>query len=95
MYEADPSFQTSCLNRFIYVKGIKNLQDALQECRECSWKSLDRRAGGAGTTQPTGDEAGALGRGPGLPPRPNAGPASGLATRWPARPRGFSDLDRL
>jgi hypothetical protein len=30
VYEADPRFQPSCLNRFIYVKGVKNLTDALQ-----------------------------------------------------------------
>jgi hypothetical protein len=30
VYEADPRFQLSCLNRFIYVKGVKDLKDALQ-----------------------------------------------------------------
>ena len=30
VYEADPRFQLSCLNRFIYVKGAKDLTDALQ-----------------------------------------------------------------
>jgi hypothetical protein len=30
VYEADARFQVSCLNRFIYVKGVKNLTDALQ-----------------------------------------------------------------
>lgn len=30
VYEADPRFQISCLNRFIYVKEVKNLTDALQ-----------------------------------------------------------------
>lgn len=30
VYEADPRFQVSCLNRFIYVKGVENLQEALQ-----------------------------------------------------------------
>jgi hypothetical protein len=30
VYEADPRFQLSCLNRFIYVKGVKDLTDALQ-----------------------------------------------------------------
>jgi len=30
VYEADPRFQLSCLNRFIYVKGVKDLADALQ-----------------------------------------------------------------
>jgi hypothetical protein len=29
VYEAEPRFQTSCLNRFIYVKGVENLRDAL------------------------------------------------------------------
>ena len=30
VYEADPRFQLSCLNRFIYVKGVKDLTEALQ-----------------------------------------------------------------
>jgi hypothetical protein len=31
VYEADPRFQLSCLHRFIYVKGVKDLQEALQQ----------------------------------------------------------------
>ena len=30
IYEADPRFQLSCLNRFIYVKGAANLTEAIQ-----------------------------------------------------------------
>lgn len=30
IYEADPQFQISCLNRFIYVKSVKDLAEALQ-----------------------------------------------------------------
>jgi len=30
VFEADPRFQLSCLNRFIYVKGVQNLTEALQ-----------------------------------------------------------------
>jgi hypothetical protein len=30
VYEADPRFQISCLNRFIYVKEVKDLTEALQ-----------------------------------------------------------------
>jgi hypothetical protein len=30
VYEADARFQLSCLNRFIYVKGVSDLQTALQ-----------------------------------------------------------------
>ena len=30
VYEADPRFQLSCLNRFVYVKGVKDLTEALQ-----------------------------------------------------------------
>jgi hypothetical protein len=30
VYEADPQFQFSCLNRFVYVKGVKDLTEALQ-----------------------------------------------------------------
>jgi hypothetical protein len=29
VYDADPVFQTSCLNRFIYVKGVRSLSEAL------------------------------------------------------------------
>ena len=30
VFEADPKFQSSCLNRFIYVKAVANLTEALQ-----------------------------------------------------------------
>jgi hypothetical protein len=30
VYEADPLFQTSCLNRFVYVKPVANLSEALR-----------------------------------------------------------------
>lgn len=30
VYEADPCFQSSCLNRFVYVKGVKDLPEALR-----------------------------------------------------------------
>lgn len=30
VYEADPLFQLSCLHRFVYVKGVANLVEALQ-----------------------------------------------------------------
>jgi hypothetical protein len=30
VYEADPRFQISCLNRFVYVKEVKDLTEALQ-----------------------------------------------------------------
>jgi hypothetical protein len=30
VYEADPEFQVSCLNRFIYVKGVMDLAEALR-----------------------------------------------------------------
>jgi hypothetical protein len=30
VYEADPRFQLSCLNRFVYVKGVKEMAEALQ-----------------------------------------------------------------
>ncbi len=31
VFEADPRFQTSCLNRFIYVKPVKDLTEMLQQ----------------------------------------------------------------
>ena len=30
VFEADPRFQFSCLNRFIYVKGVTNVPEALE-----------------------------------------------------------------
>jgi len=30
VFEADPRFQMSCLNRFVYVKGVKDLHEMLQ-----------------------------------------------------------------
>ena len=30
VYESDPRFQVSCLNRFVYVKPVRNLEDLLQ-----------------------------------------------------------------
>lgn len=30
IFEADPLFQLSCLNRFVYVKEVTNLTEALQ-----------------------------------------------------------------
>ena len=30
VYESDPRFQTSCLYRFIYVKGVTDLKEVLQ-----------------------------------------------------------------
>jgi hypothetical protein len=30
VYESEPRFQSSCLNRFIYVKGVEDLRQALQ-----------------------------------------------------------------
>jgi hypothetical protein len=30
VYEADPRFQVSCLNRFVYVKPVADLTEALQ-----------------------------------------------------------------
>jgi hypothetical protein len=34
VYEADARFQFSCLHRFIYVKGVKDLADALHHAQE-------------------------------------------------------------
>jgi hypothetical protein len=30
VYESDPRFQTSCLHRFVYIKGVTDLKEALQ-----------------------------------------------------------------
>jgi hypothetical protein len=30
VYESEPRFQTSCLHRFVYVKGVADLKEALQ-----------------------------------------------------------------
>jgi hypothetical protein len=38
VYEADPRFQLSCLNRFIYVKPVKDLSEALQHAESVRGK---------------------------------------------------------
>jgi hypothetical protein len=38
IYEADPRFQLSCLNRFVYVKGVKDLQEMLQNAESVRGK---------------------------------------------------------
>ncbi len=38
VFEAEPRFQMSCLNRFIYVKGVKDLAEALQAADEVRGK---------------------------------------------------------
>ncbi len=38
VYEADPRFQLSCLNRFIYVKSVKDLTEALQSAESVRGK---------------------------------------------------------
>jgi hypothetical protein len=38
VYEADPQFQTSCLNRFVYVKSVPNLTEALHAADQARGK---------------------------------------------------------
>ena len=38
VYEADPQFQLSCLNRFIYVKPVPDLNEALRYCERIHGK---------------------------------------------------------
>src|SRR5207244_8847660 len=38
VYEGDPQFQLSCLNRFIYVKGISDLTEAMQNAESVRGK---------------------------------------------------------
>jgi hypothetical protein len=38
VYEADPRFQLSCLNRFIYVKSVKDLNEALESAESVRGK---------------------------------------------------------
>ncbi len=38
VYEADPQFQLSCLNRFVYVKSVKDLTEALQNAESVRGK---------------------------------------------------------
>ena len=38
IYEADARFQLSCLNRFVYVKGVKDLQEMLQNAESVRGK---------------------------------------------------------
>ncbi len=51
MYEADPRFQPSCLNRFIYVKGVKDLAEALQNA-----ESIRRQVSTVGLAAPEDKE---------------------------------------
>jgi hypothetical protein len=38
IYEADPRFQLSCMYRFVYVKGVKDLQEMLQNAESVRGK---------------------------------------------------------
>jgi hypothetical protein len=38
VYEADPQFQLSCLNRFVYVKPVPDLTEALRQCESVRGK---------------------------------------------------------
>ena len=94
VYEADPRFQLSCLNRFIYVKGVKDLTEALQNAGERPQPGIDGgvgRAGGQGAG--AGNGVGALGRSACLPAwarcknhrctwRHDGRPALGDLVRW-------------
>jgi len=46
IYEADPRFQLSCLNRFIYVKGVRRSRRDVAKCRQCPGQRFDRGSGG-------------------------------------------------
>ncbi|HEY2952000.1 MAG TPA: acyl-CoA reductase, partial [Verrucomicrobiae bacterium] len=39
VYEGDPRFQLSCLNRFVYVKGVSNLTQTLQNA-DSVWRKV-------------------------------------------------------
>jgi len=81
------------LNRFIYVKGVRDLTEALQNA-EAFGARYQRWAGRAGRQRAGGgDGVGALGECRGVPPRPDAGAAAGLAPRWPARAGRFGNVD--
>ena len=43
VYEADPQFQTSCLHRFVYVKGTPDLESVLRGADASARKSFDGR----------------------------------------------------
>lgn len=48
VYEADPQFQFSCLNRFIYVKGVDTLEDCLRYAEPVrgQWSTVGLAASG-------------------------------------------------
>ena len=80
VYEADPRFQLSCLNRFIYVKGVADLTEALQSADAVRGKvSTVGLAAPEEQAAGTGDATGALGRDARLPARPDAKSAVDLA----------------
>jgi hypothetical protein len=73
VFEMDPRFQLSCLNRFIYVKGVRDLGQALE--------AADAVRGPIAAAR---HHPGAVGSDARLPARPDAEPAAGLAARWPS-----------
>jgi hypothetical protein len=60
IYEADPGFQTSCLNRFIYVKGVADLAEVLRHTESIRGKVST--VGIAAASQQIPDLAAALAR---------------------------------
>lgn len=52
VYEADARFQLSCLNRFIYIKAVKDLTEALQGA-----ESIREHVSAVGIAAPEGKEA--------------------------------------
>ena len=93
VYEADPRFQLSCLNRFIYVKGVASLTDALHGADGCAPESLLLGWQRQRSNTSPGQRVGALGCDPDLSAGGNAKPHLYLASRWPSSPWRFGDLD--
>ena len=96
VYEADPRFQLSCLNRFVYVKGGEGFARNAAKRRKRARPGFNRRHRRAGTKSArTGGATGALGRDAGVSAGPDAKPAADLAARRPPGAGGFGDVDGL
>ena len=97
IYESDPQFQVSCLNRFVYVKAGAGLKNAAGEL----WTSIRGRVSTVGLAAPAeqapelAPATGPLGRVAHLPAGPDAESAADLAARRPPRARRTGDLDGL
>ena len=86
VFEGDPRFQLSCLNRFVYVKGVADIAEALRSADSVRGQVSTVRIGGAGGAfSGACDRTGALGRNTHMSLGPNAKSSPDVAPRRQAR----------